>query len=193
MNAIPDSYTLLRKHFEELIDLTDAEFDYMAPHFRLKKYKKHAIIIQPGDSVHYEYFVLKGLLKTALTDESGKEHIWQFAMENWWVSDYQAYQHHEPASFSIQCLEDAELLQLSFTDRNKLCAAMHKFEHFSRMKVTSGFLNMQKRVMALLKNDAQSRYKQLLEQYPSLIQRVPKALIAAYIGVSRETLSRLQL
>lgn len=186
-------YTALRKHFEELIELTDSEFEYIASFFQFRKFKKHATIVQPGDVVNYEYFVIKGLLKTFMVDDDGKEHIWQFAMENWWVSDYQAFHTRERASFNIQCLEDAELLYLSLADRNRLCAEMHKFEHFSRMKITSGFLSMQKRVMALLKNDAQSRYRQLLEQYPMLFQRVPKSLIAAYLGVSRETLSRLQI
>lgn len=188
-----EAFSILRTHLEELITVTDDEFGYISSHFKPKKYRKHSIILQPGDNIYHEYFVVKGLLKTALIEENGKEHIWQFAMENWWVSDYEALQQQQPASFSIQCLEDVELLQLSFADRNKLCNTLHKFEHFSRVKLTYGFLNMQKRVMALLKNDAQSRYKQLLDQYPSLTQRVPKALIAAYIGVSRETLSRLQL
>lgn len=186
-----EAFSILRTHLEELTQLTDAEFDYLCSHFQLKKYKKHAIILHPGDRVPYEYFVVKGLLKTSLTEEDGKEHIWQFAMENWWVSDYQGLFYQTPATFAIQCLENVTLLQLSYNDRNKLCNELHKFEHFSRMKLTAGFLNMQNRVMALLKNDAQSRYQQLLQQYPTLIQRVPKSLIAAYIGVSRETLSRL--
>ncbi|UYQ93388.1 Crp/Fnr family transcriptional regulator [Chitinophaga horti] len=186
-------HTLLRKHLEELIELTDAEFEYIASHFQLKRFKKHAILIQPGELVTHEYFVLKGLLKTSATDDDGKEHILQFSMENWWVSDYQAFMTGGRATSTTQCLEDVELLYLSARDRHKLCAEIHKFEHFSRLKVTSGFLHLQRRVMALLSNDAQSRYRQLLEQYPSLFQRVPKSLIAAYIGVSRETLSRLHV
>ncbi|BAV05321.1 cAMP-binding domain of CRP or a regulatory subunit of cAMP-dependent protein kinases [Filimonas lacunae] len=183
----------LRKQFEEFIELTNAEFDYILSHFQVKKFKKHAIIIQPGDAVYLEYFVEKGLLKTFTIDNDGKEYILQFAMENWWVSDYQAYQTGERAIYTIQCLEDVELLCLSQQDRNKLYEEMPKFERFARLKVTSGFLHTQKRVMALLQNDTLSRYKQLLEQYPSLFQRVPKSMIAAYLGVSRETLSRLQI
>jgi CRP-like cAMP-binding protein len=185
-------HTALRKHFEELVTLTDVEFERISSVYQVKKFKKHSIILQPGDTVNHEYFVLKGLLKTFMTDDSGKEHILQFAMENWWVSDYQAVYTGSRASFTIQCLEDVELLYISYDDRNRLCAEIHAFERFCRLKTTSGFISMQKRVMALLKNDAHARYQQLLEQYPSLFQRVPKSLIAAYIGVSRETLSRLQ-
>lgn len=186
-------YPALRKQFEDLIQLTDTEFEYISSHYQVKKFKKHAIILHPGEIVNYEYFVLKGLIKTFMVDNEGKEHIWQFAMEDWWVSDYYAFQTRELSSFTIQCLEDVELLRISYTDRDKLCREMHSMERFSRLKITSGFFSQQKRIMALLQNDAQSRYKQLLDQYPSLFQRVPKALIAAYLGVTRETLSRLRI
>jgi len=186
-------YPALRKHLEELIQLTDAEFGYISSHFQLKRFKKHAIILQPGDIVLYEYFLLKGLIKTFMIDNTGKEHIWQFAMEDWWVSDYYAFHNRGTSSFAIQCMEDVEVLCLSFTDRDKLCMEMHSFERFCRLKITGGFFSQQKRIMALLQNDAQSRYQQLLEQYPSLFQRVPKAQIAAYLGVTRETLSRLRI
>ncbi|QHS62235.1 Crp/Fnr family transcriptional regulator [Chitinophaga agri] len=184
-------YPALKKHFAELAELTDAEFERIATCFSEKRFKKHSIILQPGDAVSHEYFVQKGLLKTFLLDDNGKEHILQFSMENWWVSDYQALHTGLASSFYIQCLEDVELLYISYEDRRRLCDEIHQYERFCRLKVTAGFISMQNRVMALLKNDAQSRYQQLLNQYPTLFQRVPKALIAAYLGVSRETLSRL--
>ena len=188
-----EMHAALRKHFEALIPLTDAEFEHISSHFQVKRFKKHSIILQPGDPVMYEYFVFKGLVKTFMLDNNGKEHIWQFAMENWWVSDYYAFHTGGMSSFAIQCLEDVELLCISYVSRDKLCNEMHNFERFCRLKITSGFFSQQKRIMALLQNDAQSRYQQLMEQYPSLFQRVPKALIASYLGVSRETLSRLRI
>jgi CRP-like cAMP-binding protein len=185
--------TVLRKHFEELVALTDSEFDYIFKHFQVKKFKKHSIITQPGELMEHEYFVVKGLLKTSLEDEKGKEHILQFAMENWWVSDYQALHTQELTSFSIECLEDSELLCISSVNKNKLCLELHTFERFCRLKTTTGFLHLQKRIMLLLKSDAHARYLQLFEQYPALFQRVPKSLIASYLGVSRETLSRFSI
>ncbi len=184
-------YTSLRHQFEEFIQLSDEEFNYVSSFFRQTRFRKHAILIQAGELVEHEYFISKGLLKTALIDENGKEHILQFAMEKWWVSDYHALNTRERSQFNIQCLEDVEAFYLSLSDKNRLCSEMHKMEHFFRMKTTSGFLSLQKRVIALMKNDALSRYNQLYEQYPSLFQRVTKSMIAAYLGVSRETLSRL--
>ncbi|MFX1706805.1 Crp/Fnr family transcriptional regulator [Chitinophaga sp. CC14] len=181
---------VLRQHIEQISPLTDTEFDHIQSYFTEKKLRKHQFLVQEGNLVGHEYFVVSGLLKAAYFNEAGKEHIIQFAMENWWITDYQAYVNQTTTNLNIDCIEASTLLCLSFENKNKLCEASHKMEHFFRVKATSGYVASQQRILSLLNNDAQSRYEQLLAQYPSLFQRVPKTLIAAYLGVSRETLSR---
>lgn len=181
----------LRQHFEKITPLTDQEFDYILPHFTIKKLKKHQYLIQEDDSVINDYFVVKGLLKASHIDNEAKEHIMQFAMEDWWVTDYQAYFSQTKATLYIDCIENAELLCLSLQNRDKICAELHKIEHFFRRKSNFGYVALQRRILSLLNSNAKERYEQLLLQYPSLFQRVPKTLIASYLGVSRETLSRL--
>lgn len=183
----------LRQHFEKIISLTDQEFKYIFSHFTSKKLKKHQFLIQETDFVTNDYFVLKGLLKASRLDKKGKEHIIQFAMEDWWITDYQAYFSQKKSTLNIDCIEDAELLCLSLENREKICSEVHKVEHFFRRKSNLGYVALQARILSLLNNSAKERYQQLLLQYPSLFQRVPKTLIAAYLGVSRETLSRLSL
>jgi CRP-like cAMP-binding protein len=181
----------LREHIEKITPLTDTEFDYILSHFTPRSFKKHQFVIQKGDPVKNDYFVIAGLLKAYHTDQDGKDHIIQFAMEDWWISDYQAYFNETPATLHIDCLENVEVLCLSLTNREKLCADLHKMEHFFRRKSNSGYVALQRRILSLLDSNAKERYEQLLQQYPTLFQRVPKTLIAAYLGVSRETLSRL--
>jgi CRP-like cAMP-binding protein len=181
----------LRAQMEEIVPLTDEEFSYVLSHFNTRKLKKHQFVVQAGSLVENEYFVVRGLLKASYLNEAGKTHIIQFAMENWWVTDYQALNRQARARLDIDCLEDSTLLSIDFTNKKKLCDEMHKIEHFFRIKTSSGYVSLQQRILSLLNNDARSRYDELLAQYPSLFQRVPKALIAAYLGVSRETLSRL--
>jgi CRP-like cAMP-binding protein len=180
----------LRQHIEVITPLTDQEFQQIQSYFTEKKLKKHQFLVQEGNAVDHEYFVLTGLLKAVYTSETGKEHIIQFAMEDWWITDYQAYVNKTTAHLNIDCVEAATLLCLSAENKQKLCAASHKMEHFFRVKTTSGYVALQQRILSLLNGDARSRYEQLLAQYPALFQRVPKTLIAAYLGVSRETLSR---
>jgi CRP-like cAMP-binding protein len=183
----------LKEHIEKITALTDEEFAFILSHFTSKKYKKHQFVVQQGDAVTHEYFVVDGLLKSYFTNEEGKEHILQFAMEEWWITDYQAFVNRLAATLNVDCIEDVSLLALSYENKIKLCAASHKMEHFFRVKATSGFVAQQQRMLSFMTNDTQARYRQLFEQYPSLFQRVPKAMIAAYLGVSRETLSRLSI
>ncbi|WP_254413303.1 Crp/Fnr family transcriptional regulator [Dyadobacter diqingensis] len=180
----------LRKHFEEIITLTDEEFDYVLSHFEPKKFRKHQYVVQEGYDVDHEYFVLKGLLKSTYPKEDGKDHILQFSMENWWVTDYQAFYNRQKATLNIDCIEDVTALMLTASNKNKLCSEMHKMEHFFRIKTNGGYVALQQRILSFLQYDAKARYQQLIGKYPQLYQRLPKTLLASYLGVSRETLSR---
>ena len=183
----------LKAHIEKITGpLSTEEFDYILSHFRPIKRKKHQFIVQEGDAAQYEHWVISGCLRAYLVDNSGKEHILQFAMEDWWITDYNAYFNRTAATIFIDCIEDSELVGISLENREKLCSEMHKMEHFWRVKANFGYVALQKRILSLLQNSAQERYEQLLEQYPKLFQKVPKKMIAAFLGVSRETLSRLK-
>lgn len=180
----------LREHIEKIIPLSDDEFEFVLNHFTTKKFRKHQFIIQEGDTVKYSYFVISGLLKLVYTDNTGKQHIVSFAMEDWWESDFYAFYTQTEATMSLECLEDTEVFCLSFDDYRKLCDGLRKMERFFLQKSNFGFLAAQRRIISLLTSDAKERYEQLVKQSPSLVQRVPKSLLAAYLGVSRETLSR---
>ena len=182
---------LLRSHIEKIVPLSDEEFALVASYFVERSLKKHQFLVQESAQIPYEYWVVSGLLKVSQIDSSGKEHILQFAMEDWWVSDYQAFFLHKEATLSITCLEDCQLLAISYEDKEKLCDELPKINTFVRKKSNMGYVALQKRILSLLSNDARTRYEQFLELYPSLLQRLPKSLIASYLGVSRETLSRL--
>jgi len=181
----------LRKHFEELISFTDEEFAHLYSYFRFKKLRKHQYLLQENEAVTTLYFVLKGLLKASYIDNQGKEHIIQFAMENWWVSDFSAFYTHVPSVINITCLEEVELYSISRDDLDKICLENHQVEHFFRIKNSLGYIALQKRILSLLTTDAKERFEQFSVQYPTLAQRVSKTVIASYLGVSRETLSRI--
>ena len=182
---------MLRKHFEKIITLTNEEFSYILSHYSLKKLKKHQFLVQEGDLVLNDHFVLSGCLKAYYVNDEGKEHILQFGMPDWWISDYQALYNRTKATIHIDCIENSEVLCISLDNRERLCSELHKLEHFSRMKTNKGYVALQQRILSLLNNNAKERYDQLLQLQPELFQKLPKQLIASYLGVSRETLSRL--
>jgi CRP-like cAMP-binding protein len=112
-------------------------------------------------------------------------------MPTWWASDYAALYNHTQASVNIDCITDAEVLSLQSTDREKLCGEIHAIEHFFRWRTNRGYVASQRRLLSFMNSDVKARYEELMQLYPQLYNMVPKQLIAAYLGVSRETLSRL--
>jgi len=184
----------LRKHIEAISPLTNEEFDYILSHFILKKFKKHSFLIQEGDAVKYEYYVVKGCLKAFLANPStGKEFIYYFAIEDWWITDREAFFKRSVATISVDCIEDTEVLGITLENREKLSSEMHKFEHFLAVKSNWGYISLQKRLQMMIMGSARDKYESFIQQYPHLANRIPKVFIASYLGVSRETLSRLYL
>lgn len=182
---------LLRAHLEKIVPLTDEEFAVTLAHFTRQRGKKHQFLVRPDEPVKSVYFVVAGLLKLVYTDEAGKPHILSFAMEDWWETDFRAFYTQTPATLSLECLEDTAVFCLALPDYHRLCATLPKLERFFLQKATLGSMAAQQRILSLLTTSARQRYEQLLTQYPTLGQRVSKTLLAAYLGVSRETLSRL--
>jgi CRP-like cAMP-binding protein len=181
----------LRTHIDTIVALTDEEFAFVLAHLQVKHFKKHQFLIQEGQPAKYCYFVASGLLKLFYTQESGKQHIVSFAMEDRWESDCQAYFTRTRATLSLECLEDTVVFCLSLDNYHKLCAGLHKFEHFFLQLALFDSMAAQQRILSMLTSQAKERYEHFLKQYPSLVQRVPKTLLASYLGVTRETLSRL--
>lgn len=182
---------LLRQHIAKTVAINNDAFDYVYSHFKPATYKKGQAIISSGDDVNSEFFVVAGCLKTFHINSDMKMFILQFAMPTWWASDYQALYSSDKAKVSVDCITDAEVLQLNSSDREKLCREIHSIEHFFRWRTNKGYVAAQRRLLSFMSNDVKSRYEELLRLYPELYNMVPKTLIAAYLGVSRETLSRL--
>lgn len=181
----------LRQHIEEITPVNDEEFDYIKSFFTLKRVLKNQYLVHEGDEVRYEFLALSGLYKVFFVNEDGKEFIIQFAKENWWMSDYQAFFQQKKSGLFIECCEAGEVLTLTLESREKLASEFHKMEHFFRKKLTNGYVALQQRIKLLLSSTPQERYETFSKLYPDLMQRIPKKMIAEYLGVTRETLSRL--
>jgi CRP-like cAMP-binding protein len=182
---------LLKEHVSKIASLTDEEFDYFFSHFKPETFKKGQSIISEGQQVDKEYFVIDGCLKAFFVNDEVKMYILQFAMPTWWASDYAALYNNTQATINVDCVSDTEILSLSNSAREKICRELHQAEHFFRWRTNKGYVAAQKRLLSFMNNDTKTRYEELLALYPALYNTVPKHLIAAYLGVSRETLSRL--
>jgi len=187
-----NTYLLLRAHIEEMYPLTDEEWAFISSKFIYKKLKKHQFLVQKDELVPCEFWVVSGLLKAYTIDDQGKEHLLQFAMENYWCSDYYAYQNKLPAILYIDCIEPSEFFCLKIEDRELICEQIPVMANFFRKKSNYGYIALQQRILSLLTETTEQRYSNLVTKFPQLVQRVPKKLLASYLGVTRETLSRLK-
>lgn len=184
---------ILRRQIEKIVQLTDEEFRLALTYFEFKIYKKNQYIVLANNPAPNDHFVAKGLLKSFYIDDAGKTHLLQFAKEDWWISDPNAYHNKINATLNIDCLEDTCTFNISIDNREKLCAEMQKMEYFFMKKTTAGYIALQKRILSLMSQKSEERYQQFIQLYPDLLSRVPKTLIASYLGISRETLSRMTM
>jgi CRP-like cAMP-binding protein len=134
--------------------------------------------------------VVKGCLSAYYLDKKGNKSIVQFAIENWWLGDFDAFYNGVPSKLYIEALEDSTLLAINYNDLQTLFQQSPIFERYFRILVTSAFISLRKRILSSLGKSIKERYLEFCESYPNIEGRVPNYQIASYLGVSPEGLSR---
>jgi len=185
-------FQVLFAKVEEKIKLNDAEKEICRSLFSPKKLRKRQYILQQEDICKNLVFVEKGMLRSYSMDEKGNEHILQFAPEGWWISDIYSFLTGEPSVYNIDALEDSELLLISNSALEQLYEQVPKFERYFRILTQANMIAMQRRLTSTLSSTTEEKYLRLLSAYPDLISRVPQHMIASYLGLTPETLSRVR-
>lgn len=185
-------FEFLHNKVNETISITDEEFEYAKTLFIPKKLRKKRLLLEDGDPCIYTTFVEKGLLRSFNIDERGNEHILQFGMEGWWIADLYSFLTGEPSEYNIEALEDSELLLITKSSWDLLLDQVPVFERYFRILIQNNLINTQRRLMGTMTTTAEERYIKLVKAFPNISQRVPQHMIASYIGVTPETLSRLR-
>jgi len=179
-------------YISRYIALTPEEEEIIASKFKARKYLKGQYVVQNGDICRSESFVLSGCLKTFYIGDDGQEHIVMFAVENWWTADLGSFLSQTPADYNVQCLANCVLAQVGYEDLQQLYLQVPKLERFFRIIVQKAFVAAQKRVINNLSLTAKERYLKFREEYPELEQRVPQYMIASYLGITKEFLSKIR-
>ena len=182
----------LYAHISNRVDLSEKEFEHILSLFNQVHFSRKQLLIKPGQEVLHQYFVVNGCLRTFMIDQDGKEHTVQFAVENWWCSDYIAYYNLEPSILYVECIEDCDLLEVRKSDLIENFNSSQKLESFFRQQLESAFVAFQKRILSNLHLTAEARYSKFLKSYPNIEQRVKNYQIASYLGITPESLSRLR-
>ncbi|HLP64953.1 Crp/Fnr family transcriptional regulator [Flavobacterium sp.] len=179
-------------YFKRYIDLTQEEEDYLCSLVKVVKVKKRQYIVQPDFVCKYRTYVVSGTFRAYLIGNEGQDHTIAFAIDDWWISDYNSYIFQQPATLFVESLEDGVIIQLDYNAEQLLKETNPKFEKFFRIITERSFAFLQKRMLSALSKTAEERYEEFVEKYPKVVQRVPQYALASYLGMSTEFLSKIR-
>lgn len=182
----------IKNYVQRHVNLTKEEQEYFVSLLRVVKIKKKQHIVQPEFTCKYRSYVFKGAMRAYLMDNNGNEHTIAFAVEDWWISDYNSYIFQQPATLFVEALEDSTLVQLDYHAEQLLKETLPVFEKFFRIITERSFAFLQKRMLANLSMSAEERYEDFTKNYSSIALRVPQYTLASYLGMSTEYLSKLR-
>lgn len=179
-------------YVNRVIALTPEEEEILISKITYRKYLKGQYLLQQGDVCRFSGFIISGCTKTFFVDDEGQEHVIMFSIEDWWASDMGSFISQKPADFNVQCLENTDIIQLSYDNQRQLLEEIPKLERFFRIIIERAFVSSQKRIVRNFSMNAKQRYLYFRNQYPQIEQRIPQYLIASYMGITKEFLSKIK-
>jgi len=192
--------TYLKKELEKSIDITDEEWDFISSKFKSKSAKKGEIVHYVGDIFSEVWYIKSGLARSYFMDNNGKDFTWQLYFNdesmsklNLFMDDSVSHYEQSPSLVSFEILEDAEFEVISLDDMDAMFNLNMKWQHFGRIMIhDTWYASTYKRVISLMSETAQERYDRLLEEYPTIFEKVKAYHVASYLGIAPQTLSKLR-
>jgi CRP-like cAMP-binding protein len=185
-------FDLLAKHILKRVPLADVELDFMLAQFKVARIKKRQFIVQPGFTAKHRNFVHSGAFRAYVVIDNGEDHTIQFAIEDWWITDYNSYFNGDQATMFVMALEDSIILQLPRENEDMLKKANHQYETFFRISAERAQAFHFRQLITNLTQTAEDRYENFLDKYPQIVNRVPQYALASYLGMTTEYLSKLR-
>jgi CRP-like cAMP-binding protein len=184
--------TNFKKHLINKGGLSQEEYAQVEPFIKTKTIAKNDFLLKQGDICSHSFFVEEGVLRFYSLNEDGKENILQFATENWIVSDRGSVFFQEPSTYYIDAIEDTLTVMLDDNFVNKVEEINKNFRKQNETLLQNHIRHLYKRVSLLLGASARVRYLEFVNMYPDIILRVPQWMIASYLGITPESLSRVR-
>lgn len=179
-------------YFARHIEIDETDRAYIASCFKSVIVKKRQFLVQPNFVATHRSYVVAGAFRSYVLAPEGTEHTISFAIEDWWITDYNSYIFQRPATMFVVALEDSRVMQIEFHREQELKRAHHKFETFFRTIAERGLAHYQRRVISNLTQTAAQRYQDFESHYPLIAQRVPQYALASFLGMTTEYLSKLR-
>jgi len=182
----------LANYIKEQIKVSEEELTTILSYFRPLKAKKNELLLTQGQTSQRSYFVGKGCLRIYFINEDGQDATRYIAFENRFATALMSFITSEPSEEFVQAVEASELLYISHKDFFHLLDIIPQWEKFYRSYLEGAYVTNTRRLMSFLTLDAVERYRQLLEKSPDIVKRLPNKMVASYLNISQETLSRLK-
>ncbi|WP_430905782.1 Crp/Fnr family transcriptional regulator [Maribacter sp. 2-571] len=187
-----EAYKSILENIARYVSLSLAEKEKLVAIIRTTKIKKRQFIDQPGYVCNYRNYVVQGAFRSYYIDGDGKEHTVQIAIEDWFVSDFYSYITQTPATLYVEALEDSTIFQMTYQDIEGLCKEVHALSEYFRTSTERAFAFSRKRALSNLSLTAEEKYLELLQRYPNIVRRVPQKVIASYLGMTPEFMSKIR-
>lgn len=185
-------YEVFQHYLDSKINLSEQQFSRIRSVAVVKKLRKKQYLLQEGDTWSSHAFIIKGCLRTYAVDEKGQEHIIGFAIENWWTGDKESLMLQQPSKFNIDAVEDSEVLLFTNQNFDLLCKEIRPFNDMVNAIMQKSFAISQNRIHVAISYTAEERYLDFMDKYPGFAIRIPQSMIASYLGITAETLSRVR-
>lgn len=185
-------FEIFRKYIEGRISLTEEQYGRLQTLCVIKKLRKKQYLLQEGDTWKYHAFITKGCMRTYSIDEKGLEHIIYFGIENWWIGDKESLMFNQSSKYNIDAVEDSEVVLFTDPNFNLACKEIPAFNDMINNILQRSFANSQSRIQAAISYTAEEKYLNFLNKYPGFATRIPQSMIASYLGITPETLSRVR-
>ena len=172
--------------------ISEEDFEIIKSHFTYKKIRKKQYFLQEGQICKHTAFIIKGAMRKFYVDDKGKEHAINLYVENWWAGDRESFVMLTPSVYNIEAWEDCELLLITKENTVKLRSQFTAFNEFILKLDERHNIATQKRIASTISSSAKDRYNDFANSYPEFLQRFPQHLIASYLGITKDTLSRVR-
>ncbi|WP_420400511.1 Crp/Fnr family transcriptional regulator [Flagellimonas sp.] len=187
-----EKFEPILKNVARNVELTDQEKELFTSIIKISRVKKRQFVIQPGYPCEYRNYIVKGAFRMFLLDDKGKEHTVSIGIEDWFFTDFYSHIYKKPSNFFAEALEDSIIFQMSYEDIEETCSKSHAISQYWRVILEKAYANSKNRIVSNFSKTSEERYQEYFNKYPHIVNRVPQYVIASYLGISAEFLSKIR-